>query len=273
MCTFSRIRVVKGLRLSFLERKAGPVAVLFIHGNSSCKEVFREQISALNSTSLSVVVPDLPGHGASDDSKSPASTYSFPGYARILSALMRDLGYRSFHIVGWSLGGHIGLEIWSTDPSAISLLISGTPPVRLDAAGISSGFRWTTTTALAGRRRFSKEDMIRYLRGMLGLSPDISRHFAAMVARTDGNARLWMVANAYAGHGVDELRSVSEVEKPLAIIQGRHDPFIRSDYLARIRFRNLWTKAPIILECGHAPHRQVSRTFNRLMSDFLTYVN
>lgn len=259
--------------MRFVQRNAGRTAVLLLHGNSSCKEIFRNQIDALVSTDLSIVVPDLPGHGGSDNSPTPSRTYSFPGYADILTELMRELAYPAFHVVGWSLGGHIGLEMWSRDQSVKSLLISGTPPVRLDALGIAAGFRWTATTALAGRKRFGREDVTRYLRAMMGHANDPGGHFAAMVARTDGNARSWMVKNAFAGVGTDELRSVAEISRPLAIVQGRDDPFLRDGYLKNIPFKNLWTGAPVMINSGHAPHWQIPRTFNARMTEFLMQTN
>src|SRR4051812_12397617 len=105
-----RYCVVDGHGLHFLHRRSGKTGVVLIHGNSSCKEVFSKQIAELSKTDFGIVIPDLPGHGASADSASPPTTYSFPGYAGLLGALMKKLGYESYHVVGWSLGGHIGLE-------------------------------------------------------------------------------------------------------------------------------------------------------------------
>src|SRR4051812_47147247 len=133
--------IVDGISLRTLHHRAGRTGVLLIHGNSSCKEVFAKQFAELAKTGSGIVIPDLPGHGASDNSRRPSDTYSFPGYARILGRLMRRLGYSSFHVVGWSLGGHIGLEMLASDPAVRSLLLSGAPPVRLSPEGAAAGFR------------------------------------------------------------------------------------------------------------------------------------
>ncbi|WP_375786923.1 alpha/beta fold hydrolase [Bradyrhizobium sp. Pha-3] len=235
--------------------------------------MFSAQAKALASSGLSVVIPDLPGHGGSDDSLSPWTTYSFPGYADSLRTLMNTLGYRSFHIVGWSLGGHIGIEMWARYPAVRSLIVCGTPPIRLDAEGVGEGFNWTSTTALAGRKRFGSEETRRYVSAMMGRPLPLHHHLSRMAARTDGNARLWMVKNGLAGRGVDEAAAVSEIGRPIAVIQGSSDPFIRPDYLRRLRFANIWTGAPIFIDAGHAAHWEVPSAFNSLMMKFLKHAS
>jgi pimeloyl-ACP methyl ester carboxylesterase len=68
---------------AFVEISSGPT-VLLIHGNSSSKEIFLRQMGMLRRRGFGIVAPDLPGHGASNDARRPARTYSFPGYASVL---------------------------------------------------------------------------------------------------------------------------------------------------------------------------------------------
>ncbi|WFU62667.1 alpha/beta fold hydrolase [Bradyrhizobium brasilense] len=261
---------VEGIRIRLQHHRAGRNGILLIHGNSSSKEVFAKQLEKLMKTGLGVVVPDLPGHGGSDDSKRPYSTYSFPGYAGILGSLMRQIGYRSYHVLGWSLGGHIGIEMLARDPAVRSLLITGTPPVRLNPVGVAAGFRWTGVTALAGRKHFRPEDVRRYTSAMMGIRLPDDHQFFRIARRTDGNARLWMVANGMAGCGVDQVEAVSTSDRPIAVVQGAHDPFLRIDYLGRVPYRNLWHGRPVMLDGGHAAHWQSPKAFNEAMMDFIT---
>lgn len=265
-------RRVKGLRLAFLEKKAPGVGVLLIHGNSSSKHVFAKQIPALGAMEFSVVIPDLPGHGGSEHSRMPDRTYSFPGYANVLHSLMNELGYPSYHVVGWSLGGHIGLELLARYSAVRSLLITGTPPVSLNFESIQKGFRWTPSTALAGKKAFSRDDAIRYVRAMMGTRGAPPDQLQTALS-TDGNARYWMVRNGMAGVGADELRVVAEDKRPLGIIQGRYDPFIRTEYLASLPYRNIWSGEPILIDAGHAAHWEAPATFNQYMKGFLNYAN
>lgn len=268
-----RTCLINGLKISLLERRAGRTAVLLIHGNSSCKEVFAKQFHTLARTDLSVVIPDLPGHGGSDDARTPSATYSFPGYAKVLGALMHALNYRRYHVIGWSLGGHIGLEMWARDSSVKSLLVSGTPPIVLNGPGVQAGFRWNAATSLAGKAQFGADDVRRYVRAMMGrpLAPD--HHLSRAAGRTDGRARRWMVKNGMAGCGTDEVCAVSETSRPLAVVQGVKDVFVRIGYLNSLNYKNIWTGSPVLIDAGHAAHWETPAIFNGKMRAFLEYAN
>lgn len=268
----TRTRLIEGRKVAHWHNRIGREAVLLIHGNSSCKEVFLGQVQALSRAGFGAVVPDLPGHGRSDDARNPRSTYSFPGYARILARLMSEVGYANYHVVGWSLGGHIGLEMLSGLRSVRSLLITGTPPVSLDPAGVSAGFRWSGTTVLAGKQVFAREDRSRYLDAMMGRRVREGHPLSHSVARTDGRARFWMVRNGLAGVGSDERRTVATSSRPFAIVQGLNDVFVRCDYLRSLRYANIWKDGPVFLAAGHAPHWEIPEAFNDSMMEFLRSV-
>lgn len=267
-----RSKTIRGIQLSYLERRAGRIGIIFVHGNSSSKEVFARQLLALRRTEYGVVIPDLPGHGGSDRSATPRTTYSFPGYAEILHLLMSEAGYRSYHVVGWSLGGHIGIEMLARYRAVRSLFLTGTPPVVLTPDGIAAGFRWTPSTALAGRRVFSRDDANRYVRAMMGSRRAASDQVETAIT-TDGNARYWMVHNGMAGVGVDEVKTLSEDKRPLAIVQGEADPFLQTEYIAALPYRHIWQGKPSFIAAGHAPHWECPTIFNDHLQGFLTYAD
>lgn len=264
---------VDGITISALAIDGRKEPVLLIHGNSSCKEIFRHQITSLSHAGYPVVAPDLPGHGASANSRSPRTTYSFPGYAHILLNLMKQLGIRRYHVVGWSLGGHIGLELWSRFKEVRSLLITGTPPISLDPPGVAEGFSGSAAMSLAGQRAFGPRDIRIYGSAMLGSPLDPRGHLGRMIARTDGRARYWMVRNGLSGQGMNEIQAVKNCPKPLAIIQGRSDVFLNLDHLQRLQYKNLWQGRPVFLNAGHAPHWEKPVQFNRILKKFLLQVS
>ncbi|WFU26753.1 alpha/beta hydrolase [Bradyrhizobium sp. CB1717] len=261
---------IEGSPLAFIRTGGRRCAVLLIHGNSACKEIFEHQISFLANRGHDVVAPDLPGHGSSGNASEPRSTYSFPGYARTLRVLMQTLGISSFHVVGWSLGGHIGIEMWVGDETVRSLLITGTPPVRLSAAGASEGFRPSPVMDLAGKAAFSQADVRDYASAMLGAPVDPKSWFGRRVARTDGEARRLMLENGLAGVGHDQVDAVSDCPRPLAIVQGKNDPFVDLTHIRSLTYRNLWLKNPIIISGGHAPHWMCPNEFNSCLGGFIT---
>lgn len=128
--------------------------VLLLHGNSSSKSVWARQIPLLVEQGRGVLAPDLPGHGDSDDARDPEATYSFPGYAAAIGGLLDALGWNAVDVVGWSLGGHVGLELLATDRRVQSLLIVGTPPIRPCPEALEQAFYGNDDMNLAASCRF-----------------------------------------------------------------------------------------------------------------------
>src|SRR6478736_1348378 len=105
----------------------GPPVVL-IHGNSSSSRVFSRQLEGPLGQCFRLIAIDLPGHGESDDARNP-SAYSLPGHALAVRAAVDALGIDQAPFVGWSLGGHIALEMAPDLPRARGVVIFGTPPL------------------------------------------------------------------------------------------------------------------------------------------------
>ncbi|HVV42374.1 MAG TPA: alpha/beta fold hydrolase, partial [Nitrobacter sp.] len=62
---------------------SGP-AIVLVHGNSASTRAFTRQLDSALGETYRIVAFDLPGHGDSDNAAEPASTYTIPGYARVL---------------------------------------------------------------------------------------------------------------------------------------------------------------------------------------------
>jgi len=245
--------------------------VLFLHGNSSCKEIWSHQIEAMRLRGRPVVAPDLPGHGRSSNARDPSSIYSFPGYAAVVGELLDKLNWTSVDVVGWSLGGHIGLELLATDDRVRSLAIVGTPPARPCYEALEDAFHATPKMQLTGKRDFTKSDALAYATSMLGGDAWVSRHHLDGVRRTDGDARHYMLSNALKGRGVDQRRLVESDDTRLCVMHGEKDPFVRLDYLMSLDYRNLWTdRVHIFSGAGHAPHWQYPVKFNEVICAFLS---
>ncbi len=81
--------------------------VLLIHGLGCSGADWALQTAALEGQ-FRVIVPDLPGCGAS---LAPRSGYSIVGFASTLWALLDHLGVSCANVVGFSLGGAVALEM------------------------------------------------------------------------------------------------------------------------------------------------------------------
>ena len=259
-------------RISALFASGRKPTILLVHGNSSCKEIFAQQFPLLTSEGFGVLALDLPGHGESANASKPRAVYSFPGYAAAISTILDELGLSDVHVLGWSLGGHIGLELWGTDPRIRSLLITGTPPIRPSRAALRDAFASGRGMDLAGKRDFTESDALAYATLMLGGPEYLTEHLLGAVRRTDGNARFWMVRNGLAGKGLDQAQLVRSGRKPLGIVQGAQDPFLKLRYMQALSYNRLWRdRVQVIATAGHAPHWQTPSVFNELLLSFLEW--
>ena len=245
-------------------------AIVFIHGNSSDRRVFQAQAAALQTAGWSVLTLDLPGHGESDDAIDPWATYSFPGYAAAVAELIDKFGLSDVHLVGWSLGGHVALELAATDPRVRSVLVTGTPPVRPSHEALREAFADTADMGLASKERFTRADAAAYAGAMLDCPGEAPETMIDAAERADGRARRMMVESAVSGVGTDEAAFVATAEIPVAILQGRRDPFLRAEYFDRLPADRLWRGGVQWFDdLGHAPHWRAPDRFNALLLAFL----
>ena len=106
-------------RIAVAQSRSDGPPVLLIHGNSACKEIFARQFEAAGLARYRLIALDLPGHGASDDAPDPSATYALDGFAAACAMVLRQLGVGPTQLLGWSLGGHIGLELLGRRPDRV----------------------------------------------------------------------------------------------------------------------------------------------------------
>ncbi|MER7282609.1 alpha/beta hydrolase [Dactylosporangium sp. NPDC000244] len=177
---------------------AGP-AVLLLHGWPQTRYAWRF-VQPLLEQHYTVVVPDLPGFGAS--ARLPGG-YDKKSVAAILHALMSHLGFATFHVVGHDVGGQIAYPLAACYPASVSSLIfveAGIPGLGHSerAANPLLGGSWhfgfnmlddLPELLLAGRERPYLEYLFR--RDTIGL----------FVTEAIGDADLDVYARALAGPG------------------------------------------------------------------------
>jgi pimeloyl-ACP methyl ester carboxylesterase len=258
-----------GGSISGVIRKGPGVPVLLVHGNSSCKEAFADLWKVLIGLDREVLAIDLPGHGASRDALDPHATYTFPGYARVVSGVMDEVGWRRAIAIGWSLGGHIVLQTMIDDPRIESGLVIGTPPGKPSIGAFEAAFNSDATTLLAGTEVFSGEDALRYTRAMLGVQ-DPDPDLIAAAQRADGRARSRMIQSVVEGLGADQCDAYANATGRVAVVVGENDPFLRMSYLDSLDTSRLWRgKVHRLPNVGHAPHYAPSPDFIQLVKSFL----
>lgn len=257
-------------RLALCETEGQGPTLLMIHGNSSCKEVFRNQLLGRVGKDHHCIAMDLPGHGLSGDADAPDTTYSMPGYADAALELMDVLGHGDFAVLGWSLGGHIGLEMIDRSDAVTGLMITGTPPVGKGADALGAGFLVSEHMHLAGQREFTQAEVDAYARSTCGINAPYEDFLRDAVARTDGRAREIMFSRFADGVGCNQHDVAVRSRVPLAIVNGGDEPFVNNDFVSSLDYQNLWEDQVHILDgIGHAPFWEHPEAFDQHLLRFM----
>lgn len=216
---------------------------------------------------------DLPGHGKSDNAKDPAATYTMPGYAKIVIEVIEKLGLEKPVVVGWSLGGHVGLQLLQTAQKLAGILISGTPPAEIYPEGLAEAFLPSVFQTLAPKTAFTQEEAESFTR-LSGIDPDKYPFAIDAVKRTDGLARQCLMQSIVRKEGGNQKEIVETDETPLCVIQGADERGINNQYFEKVAFINLFQRRVFIVTgTAHAFLWEKSNEFNQILGDFLEHVS
>lgn len=102
----ARVPSSDGVEIAFTVRGAGDPALVFIHGGLADRSFWAPQLSSL-SKQFRVVALDLAGHGASGRGR---TTWTIPGWAEDVRAVVERLGLHRAVLIGNSMGGPVALE-------------------------------------------------------------------------------------------------------------------------------------------------------------------
>ena len=271
MSTSTRQQIIRTSHgsLAVEESGQGLMPVLLIHGNSFCRGVFRNQMQGQIAQDHRLIAFDLPGHGQSSNAPDPKRTYTRPALADAAVELLDKLDVKEAVVFGWSLGGHIGIEMIPRFPGMRGLMISGAPPVRHNQ--MSQGFNTSAHRGVAGQKELSEADIDALVEGIFGKSAEPFLRDA--VAHSDGRFRERLFEAARAGEGVDQRLTVESSPVPLAVVNGGADPFVNLDYFDTVAYANLWEdRCHRLNGLKHAPFWEAPAEFDPVLDRFLNDV-
>lgn len=269
--------IVDGAPVNVIDLGEGP-PIVFVHGLSGSWPNFLEQLPAF-ATGRRVITLDLPGFG---HSPLPAREISIGGYARILDALLTELGVEgAAAVVGNSMGGFISAELSIAHPERVERL------VLVSSAGLSTYNEPRTTRAVPALRRgerllaasgawaATRSDAItshpRLREATLAL---VVRHpsrvpapLAAELVRGSGKPGFMPALSAILDYDLRER--LPEVACPTLVVWGENDRLITVrdaevflDLIPRSR-------AVVFEDTGHMSMLERPAAFNALLRDFL----
>jgi pimeloyl-ACP methyl ester carboxylesterase len=253
------------MQLALTESEGPGLPILFLHGTASSRAAFARQFSSPLARQHRLLALDLPGHGESSDAIDPAA-YSLRALTDTVAQFIATLNLRRLVICGWSLGGHIAMELIG-HPAIAGVMVIGAPPLSKGPLGVLRAFQPSWDMLLASKENFSERDVNRFYGLCFGRGG--SSELMAAVRRADGRVRPALSNSIMRGEMVDERRVVETSRVPVAIVNGVAEPFVRLAYLDGLSRGSLWHGEPLLVaDAGHAPFWDQPDTFNQLLADF-----
>lgn len=266
----SKMLNVMGLRTRVLEEgdAAGGDPVVMIHGVGGWAENWREVMSPIARTGRRAIAFDLPGFG---ESEPPGDVAHFGPrdafYPRFVGAVMDELGVRSAHLVGNSMGGAVAYT------AAVSLPERTRSLVLVAGGGVGTEVALflrlcTLPGVLTLSRLFGRpEQALEVLRTCFydsGRIPDTLYDEAERYGRRSFGEFVRALRSGVTIFGVREsLREywvglASRYAGPVLVIWGRQDRVLPVRHAAEAEAVMPQVRIELIDDCGHLP--QIERT-------------
>ncbi|MEM7492153.1 MAG: alpha/beta hydrolase [Pseudomonadota bacterium] len=255
-------------KIAYLQTGPSDRTVVFIHGNSACKEAFVEQFQAIEKAGYGVLAIDLPGHGGSSDANHPEVDYTIPSYAALIAKLCVRLGIENPLLCGWSLGGHIVIEMAAQNSDYSGLMIFGTPPVGPGPEHLESAFLPSDVSDVTGAESPPQDRLEAYITALYGSLENVPENLVKAGIRADGLSRTKMFTHWVSGvSGYNQRELVQNWRRPILMLHGADDVFVSGDYIKSLDTigDGSGTSLHIIDGTGHAPFLEAPGKFNELL--------
>lgn len=265
--------LVHGLRWEVRVRGEGE-PLLLLHGFTGRGTAWGGHVAAF-AERFRVIVVDLPGHGRSGIGEPWRMTVEQA--ADDLDTILSRLGAVPAHVLGYSLGARIALQLAVTHPDDVARLVLESPSAGL-ATAAKRVARRAADEALAGRL---ERDGIEAFVDEWERQPIFASH-ADLPARTRAQQRAIRLSNSPAGLAAS-LRGAGQgsmeplhgrlqaVEAATLVIAGALDEggLPRAEQVAR---GIPGARLAVVDAAGHTPHDERPAPFRRLALEFLQEV-
>ena len=228
---------------------------VFLHGWAQSRQIWCQQFE----TFADALFLNLPGHGGADDL--PADEW--------VDAIVEQLPEQPCHLVGWSLGGMLAMQIAAQHPERVAalILVSTTPRFCIgdnwphgSSEEVFSGFKQAVESG-------SPKALSRFFALMLH-SDGISRSEYNLLAKAaiDRNYRVsetGMKEGLKLLEGIDLCSAINQIKQPTLILHGATDAVVPISAGVWLSETIPGAESYIFPSCGHAPFLTQTKTFNK----------
>ena len=231
---------VRGTAVSLYRQGAGD-AVLFLHGEDGAR-TWLPCVGGL-AASHELFIPELPGFGASEV---PEWLDSIHDLAYFYLSALDGLRPGRVHLVGYSLGGWIALEMAIRDPARLkSLTLIASAGIHL--AGVPRGDYW----------RPPPEEVFRSLFADPARAQEILSRPRTPEDERELLKRRWTIARVAwepPFHNPHLAKWLHRIGAPTRVIWGEADRFLPPDYAQALAKSIPGAEVSLLPGCGHMPH-------------------
>jgi pimeloyl-ACP methyl ester carboxylesterase len=241
-------------------RRSGASTVLvFVHGVGSTAAIWDAQLAAFGNEFVCVAI-ELRGNGACKPDPDP-SLITRAGFAQDVTTVLDELAVEHFTLVGCSLGGVVGLELYTrAGPRFDAIVTLGSfaryPDGERVAQGIAATVREAGSMPVFAQRRAAQ----------LGLPPQRTAETIEQMACKSVRSYLAATQATWTG---DYSGMLSSVVVPALVAYGERDPVVPLALSEELAAGIPSASLAVVEDAGHVANADNPAAFNALLRDFL----
>ncbi|MDQ6929289.1 MAG: alpha/beta hydrolase [Candidatus Eremiobacteraeota bacterium] len=237
-------------------------AIFFVHGVGSTAAIWDYQLDALCDRYRCYAI-ELRGNGAAENDPDP-SVISREGFARDVLAVADAAEIGRFHLVGCSLGGVVGFELWRHAPGRIaSMTIVGSFARYPDNAQYAAAII-ANVSAAESLEAFARE------RGAKVLPPGAPpRRIEETISQMGDKSLPCYIASTHATWTGDYRNELGSITVPALVVCGELDPIAPRALSEEIADGIPGARLEVVAGAGHVVNADTPELFNLLLTAFL----
>ena len=215
-----------------------------------------------------VIVPDLPGHG---DSGIPAGfSFSLDGFSSFIEELRAALELPTINLVGHSMGGCIAVHYAARHAEVVGRLVLIDTPARAGALNWQAKLPGTDKLLGLLYPLWGPRIVTRLIKSSVRhpeeLPDDFLERAVAQACKLHKEA---LVGTTRLIRALDLDAEIQEIEAPVLIMQGDHDPSVKHTEASRLRNTFKDALLQMVLDCGHCPNYEYPDLVVELIAGFI----
>jgi len=222
--------------------------LVMLHGFGCDSRIFGS-IGTKLSKDYDVSMVDLPGHG---QTKEHFRDFSFSAYT-ILHALEGYLK-EPYHLLGWSMGGQVALEMFKQDPKLIkSLILISSTPRFVESDDFKIGMNKAVFNKFnKGIKNDAKKTMDDFYHLMFTDNENASLPLSDLQSQTPSQTTLLECMESF--ERFDYRKLLPQIDSPTLIFTGDKDKIIDPKASLFLSQEIKGSAVKVFKDTGHAPH-------------------